>query len=177
MSNSLAQFKAAFAGGARPTLYNVTCAFPLLVAGADASRKLQFTCKGLEFPGISQGVIDVPHMGRTMKLAGDRVFNPINMTVINDTDWTVRTAFERWMNMINGARENVGATRLSEYAVDMLIEQMDRQGKVITSYTIVGAFPVDVSSIQLGFDMIDQIEEFTVTIDMQWWERSSAGII
>jgi len=174
---TLAEFKASFQGGARPTLYKVTCAFPAGVADAAASTKLQFTCKGFEIPGVSTGLIEVPHMGRMLKLAGDRTFQPVTMTIVNDVDWAVRTAFERWANLINGARENVGATRLGDYAIDMLVEQMDRQGNVITGYTFISVFPTDVSPIQLGFDMIDAIEEFTVTLEYQNWERVAAGII
>jgi hypothetical protein len=174
---SLAEFKSTFQGGARPTLYKVTCAFPAGVADAAASTKLQFTCKAFEIPGVSTGLIEVPHMGRMLKLAGDRVFNPVQMTIINDVDWSVRTAFERWSNLINGARENVGATRLGDYAVDMLVEQLNRQGEVITGYTFIGVFPEDVSPIQLGFDMIDTVEEFTVSLQYQWWERGSVGIV
>lgn len=174
---SLAEFKAAFAGGARPTLYKVTCTFPAGVADLAATRKLQFTCKGVELPGMAAGLIEVPHMGRMLKLSGDRVFNPITMTVINDSDWVVRNAFERWANLINGARENVGATNLADYAVDILIEQLDRQNATIASYTLIAAFPTDIAPIPLGYDMIDTVEDFTVTMEYQWFERPDVGII
>lgn len=174
---SLAEFKANFAAGARPTLYKVTLNFPAAVASGDASRKFQFTCKAASLPGQQSGTILVPYMGRKVKLAGDREFNDYQVTVINDSDWVVRTAFERWMQMINGHAENVGATRLADYSVDMLLEQLDRAGEVIATYTLIGAFPVVVDPIGLSYEAVDQVEEFGVTLAYQWWTRSEAGIV
>jgi hypothetical protein len=174
---TLAEFKANFASGARPTLYQVTLNFPAAVASGDASRKFQFTCKAASLPGQEHGLITAPYMGRQIKLAGDRTFSDFNVTVLNDTDWLVRTAFERWMQLINGHAENVGATRLSDYSVDMMVEQLGRDGNTIASYTLVGAFPGSVDPIALGYDSVDQIEEFGVTLHYQWWTRIEAGII
>lgn len=174
---SLQQFKGQFEGGARPTLYNVSLVFPVGVADNSATEKMSFMCKGAQLPGISTGVIEVPYMGRTVKLAGDRQFQPITLTVINDTNWVIRNAFERWFNLMNQHAENVGAVRPSEYQVDMVIDQLGRDGKVIASYTMVGAFPSDLAPIELGFDQIDTIEEWTTTIEYSYWVRPDASIL
>lgn len=174
---SLSEFRANFASGARPTLYQVTLNFPASVASGDAARKFQFTCKAASIPGMQSGTVLVPYMGRKIKLAGDREVQDMQMTVINDTDWIVRTAFERWMQMINGQSENVGATRLADYSVDMLLEQLDRAGNPIATYTLVGAFPVVVDPIGLSYEAVDQIEEFGVTLAYQWFTRAESGIV
>ena len=116
-------------------------------------------------------------MGRTVKLAGDRTFQPINLTIVNDTDWITRNAFERWMAYINNHSENRGAVRPSDYMVDAFIEQLDRSGDTISSYTLIGAYPEDLSPIELGFDQIDTVEEYTVTLQYQWWIRPDQGIM
>lgn len=174
---SLAEFRGQFEGGARPTLYNVSLVFPVGVADGKATEKMSFMCKGAQIPGITTGMIEVPYMGRTVKLAGDRQFQPINLTVVNDNDWLIRNAFERWMNLMNQHGENVGAIRPSEYQVDMVVDQLDRAGNVIASYTLVAAFPSDLSPIELGFDQVDTIEEWTATIEYSYWTRDQAGII
>jgi HPt (histidine-containing phosphotransfer) domain-containing protein len=176
MSN-ISQFMAQFSGGARPSLFSVTCPFPAGIGDGSTTEKLSFSAKNTQIPGIDTGLIEVPYKGRFLKIAGDRQFQEITLQIVNDQDWKVRTAFERWAHMINGHSENVGATRLSEYAVDMLIEQFDRAGNVIAAYTLIGAFPTSLSSIDLGFDAIDQIEEFSVVIQYQWTSRPEAGIV
>lgn len=174
---SLAQFKANFQAGARPTLYKATLNFPALVAGQDAARSFQFMCKGASIPGQQHGTILVPYMGRKIKLAGDREFQDMQLTIINDIDWLLRTAFERWMQMINGHAENVGAIRLADYSVDMLLEQVGRDGNTIATYTLIGAFPAVVDPIALDYEAVDQIEMFGVTMSYQWWTRADAGIV
>ena len=174
---SLSEFRGQFEGGARPTLYNVSLVYPAGVAGADATTKSAFMCKGAQLPGITVNPIEVPYQGRTVKIAGDRSFQPITLTIINDSDWKVRNAFERWFNLMNQHSENVGSVRPSEYQVDMVIDQLDRKGQVIASYTLVGAFPSDLSPIELGFDQVDTIEEFTVTIEYSFFIRPDQGIV
>ena len=49
-------------------------------------------------PASNINVIDVPFRGRNLKIAGDRTFDVWTITVINDTDFLIRNAFERWMN-------------------------------------------------------------------------------
>lgn len=174
---SLSQFKGQFDGGARPTLYNVSLTFPVGVADGVASEKVTFMTKGAQLPGITTGVIEVPYQGRTIKLAGDRQFQPITLTVINDNNWIIRNAFERWFNLMNQHAENVGAVRPSEYQVDMVIDQLDRSGAVIASYTLVAAFPSDISPIDLAYDSIDTIEEWTATLEYSYWIRPDVAII
>ena len=42
---------------------------------------------------------------------------------------------------------------------------------VLKSYRFYGVFPpTNVSSIELSYDRADTIEEFTVTLQVQWWD-------
>jgi hypothetical protein len=45
--------------------------------------------------------VPVQYFGRELKFAGNRTFSDWTITVINDEDFTVRNAFERWMNGLN----------------------------------------------------------------------------
>ena len=44
------------------------------------------------------GMINVPFRGRELKVAGERTFENWVVTVINDEDFKLRTAFEKWAN-------------------------------------------------------------------------------
>jgi hypothetical protein len=41
---------------------------------------------------------------------------------------------------------------------------LDRNGKPIKAYKLIGCFPTDISPIELSYEATDQIEEFTVTL-------------
>lgn len=176
MSN-IAEFKQRLEGGARPNLYRVTVNFPMAIADNSAVEKLQFMCKAAQVPGVRAGIIETWYMGRSIKLAGDREFDDYSITVLNDTDWKIRTQFEKWMNIMNQFAENIGLSRPNDYMTDIVVEQLDRGGNTIATYTLVNCFPTDLSAIDLSFETTNTIEEFTVSLAYSYWQRPEAGIV
>jgi hypothetical protein len=47
---------------------------------------------------------------------------------------------------------------------DWQVNQLDRTGKPLKAYKLIGCFPTDISSIDLSYEATDQIEEFSVTL-------------
>ena len=92
-------------------------------------------------------VVDVPFRGRQLKVAGDRTFEPWTVTIINDTDFTVRDSMERWLNGINNHSANTGLTNPVDYQADLIVEQLDRDESVIKTYNFRGCFPVNISKL------------------------------
>lgn len=163
-------------GGARPNLYNVVLTFPASLPVGLASVKAAFTCKAASLPSSNLGMAQVPFMGRAVKLAGDKVFDDWNISIINDTDFSVRNAFELWSNYINGNMGNVSAPgwgNPTNYFAYADVIQLDREDRAIKSYRMEGLFPVNVGEIQLGFDQNDVIEEFPVTLACNYWRSNT----
>jgi hypothetical protein len=160
-------------GGARPNLFRVTVNFPAYAGGN--TELASFLVKGAQLPGSTIAQIDVPYRGRQLKIAGDRTFENWTITVLNDAVMDVRNAFERWMNGMNEHTENVGISTPTDYQADMIIDQLDKADNVTKSYTIRGAFPVNVAAIDLSFDSNDAIEEFTVELAYQYWESGTTS--
>lgn len=168
--SSIDNFKAKLVGGgARPNLFSVICNFPSFAQG-DAELA-SFMIKGAALPGSVLGQIQVPWRGRFLPVPGDRTFEPVSLTVINDTNMAVRNAFERWMNFINSNVSNVAGSSIpSEYMSDLEIRQLDKSGDVLKTYFMRSAWPTNVSQIDLSNDSTDQIEEFTVEMVYTYWE-------
>jgi hypothetical protein len=57
----------------------------------------------------------------------------------------------------------------------MTIEQLDKAGNITKSYTVRGAYPVNVAAIDLSYDTNDAIEEFTVEFAFQYWESDTTS--
>ena len=89
-------------GGARPNLFKATVNFPGY-AGGDVELT-SFLCKTAQLPSSIMNVMEVPFRGRQLKIAGDRTFEPWTVTILNDTDFSIRNAMERWMNRAVGQR-------------------------------------------------------------------------
>lgn len=100
-----------------------------------------------------------------IKVPGDRVFDPWVMTVRNDIDFSHRNVFERWHNLINSLEGNLQGTddyRNIYGTIDVL--QLGENDRVLKTYKLINAFPINVSQIELAYDQNDSIEEFTVDI-------------
>jgi hypothetical protein len=160
-------------GGARPNLFKATINFPSY-AGGD-TEFTSFMVKGAGLPSSVVANIDVPFRGRQLKIAGDRTFEPWTITVINDSEMKVRNSFETWLNGINEHVNNTGLQNPTDYQADMIIEQLGKDGSVTKTYTLRGAFPTNVSQIDLSYDTNDAIEEFTVEINYQYWESNTTS--
>lgn len=195
LERTLTDFRARMVGGGtRSNLFECEINFPQLAIDdsstgqkGELSRKTRFLIKAANLPASTLGVIDVPFRGRNLKIAGDRTFDPWTITVINDTDFSIRNAFERWMNLINKNQDAAGKIDPSEYQREAFIYQLGRANHenkgtesenipVLKTYKFYGIFPSSVSAIDVSYDSSDTIEEFTVDLQVQWWDTYAGNM-
>ncbi len=160
-------------GGARPNLFKATINFPGYAGGN--VELTSFMCRAAQLPGSIMSEIIVPFRGRELKIAGDRTFDVWSPTIINDTDFDVRNAMERWMNGINAHSDNSGLTNPVDYQADLIVEQLDRDGSTLKTYNFRGCFPTNIDPIDLSYDPAAAIEEFSVTFQVQYWESNTTS--
>ena len=160
-------------GGARANLFKATVNFPGY-AGGDVELT-SFMCKAAQLPASVMAEIIVPFRGRELKIAGDRTFEPWTITVINDTDFSVRDAMERWMNGMNAHSANTGLTNPVDYEADLLVEQLNKDGTTAKTYNFRGCFPTGLSPIDLSYGTENEIERFTVEFQVQYWEAATTS--
>ena len=169
------RFKSALTnGGARPNQFAVQMSFPTYVAGAQlAVARAPFLISVAELPGQTVNPAIVQYLGREVKFVGDRIYAPFTMTVLNDAEMSIRTGLEQWMGGMEDYAGKFGRLQPSEYQRDMQVFQLDRNGNALKSYSIVNAFPVDLSPVGLDFGANDQISSFTVTFQYQHFTVSN----
>ena len=171
-------------GGARSNLFEVEITFPdgIGISESSVSDKVPFLVKAAEIPASNLGNIPVPYRGRVLPIAGDRTFDPWTVTVINDTDFLIRDAMEKWSNSINDIQTAQGSINPEVYQTSARVFQKSREGngpsdteKDLRIYKFEGIYPNVVSSIPLDFGATDQIEEFQVTFNYLFYEVQTAG--
>ena len=155
-------------GGARPNLFKATINFPGYANGD--VELTSFLCEAAQLPASIMGTIIVPFRGRQLKMAGDRTFAEWTVQIINDTDFAVRNSMERWMNGMNAHSANTGLASPVQYEADLRVEQLDRAGDSVKEYIFRGAFPSDLSPIDLSYATTDEVERFTVTFQYQYFD-------
>ena len=175
---------------ARPNLFQVDLAFPTGIINNSSLINLgKFTVRAANLPSSQIGVIEVPFRGRVLKIAGDRTFEPWTITVMNDSGFVLRSAFELWASSIQAYNENFtsAATLGNEndstgYLADMSVHQLAKDIKsgdkprVLKSYKFYNIFPSAIAAIDLDYGNNDAIEEFTVEMQVQYWTPLDASI-
>ena len=160
-------------GGARNNQFKVTMPFPGYAAVGGETESMAFLCQATNLPQSELGELTVNFRGRPIYMAGDRTFQTWSTTIINDTDFGIRNAIERWSNGINNATDGEGLTNPADYQVDAFVDQLDRNGATIKSYTLRGVFPTEIAAIELDYGTNDAIEEFGVTFAYQYFESNT----
>ena len=189
VTKTLTNFKSRLeGGGARNNLFEVT--LPSFPAAAEdfwsqgeneANTKFSFLCKAAQLPASTVASVAVPFRGRELKVAGDRTFEPWTVTIINDEDFGLRTAFEAWMNKLSKLNDATGVTNPTSYMTNAYVKQLGRGNKkfvdqndggesaILRTYKFYDIFPTNVSAIELSYDSTNTIEEFQVEFQVQYF--------
>lgn len=170
------------ASGARSNLFSCTMTLPTtavkdagMAKQSDSTDKLDFLVNATVMPGYINGEIPVSYYGRQVFFAGDTTFGDWTCTVLNDEDMKVRTNIERWIEAMNSAEGNVREWDIPHSSMlgTILVKSYSLAGdttKTIDSMKLHGAWPNNISPIELSHDSVNTIETFTIT-----WQYSYSG--
>lgn len=161
------------AGGARPNQFRVTLNMPTAVGGTLDQKSLLVT--GAALPASNVNPTIVQYRGREIKLAGERIFDPWTITIVNDTGFSLHGPMMEWMNAINNVSDNTGEIVPARYYSQIGVEHLDRNDDPLATYTLYDAFPINISEIALNYGQNDVVEEFSVTFQYQYFDYRTAG--
>ena len=74
------------------------------------------------------------------------------------------------MNVINKLSDATGFNDPAEYQEDAFVHQLDRDGSTLRTYKFFDIFPTNISQMDLSYETIDTVEEFTVELQVLYWE-------
>lgn len=161
---SIDQFKAQLIGGG-PRANRFKVFIPR------SGNRIEFLVRTAALPAANVGVTAVKWMGNTIQLPGDRTFDTWEVSVINDVEFTTKTALEQWQGEIQGYGVGTGATNLDFMVDRAYVEQLDKSDAVLARYEFFNMWPSAISSIALDYEQGDALETFTVTFQLSHWER------
>ena len=170
-------------GGARPSQFEVLMPFPTIATAGDAAQHAKFMCVAASLPPSTIGSIEVPFRGRTIKIAGERQFQNWNVTILNDGDFALRKALERWSQAILNHGSTAGIVTPKDYVVDLEVKQLGRsesynaEEKTQRHYVLRNCYPVNISEIALDFGDTNNIERFNVEFSVDYWTTKDNEIV
>ena len=160
--------------GARANLFEVQMT-GATVAGLNASE-FTFSCKAAQIPASSVAVVEVPYFGRVVKVPGNKTFENWTVTIINDEDFLIRNAMERWITGMGTHEGNVSTISAGDGTLygQAVVSQFGKTGgSALEEYNFVNIFPVNVAAIDLAWDTNDAVEEFTVEFAYDYWTHGT----
>ncbi len=178
MAFAVSEFKTNLkGGGARPSLFTVDIDAALTQLGIAPPASSKFLIKGASIPTSTIGSYDVFYHGKAIHVAGDRSFETWDTTIINDEDFGIRIAIEKWMDLIADHKLNIRSESLSQkkegenadYKKSIKVTQFSKSGKHLHHYHFLGAFPTALSAIALDWATASEMEEYTVTWTYDRW--------
>ena len=106
-----------------------------------------------------------------LKTCGDRTFEAWTVTVINDVEFSVRSALEAWQLDISQLDSGIGAINNDYLLSRAFVEQLNKDDSVLARYEFFNMFPQNIGGIELNMGTVDEVETFEVSFDYSHWER------
>ena len=136
-----------------------------------AGNRIEFLCKAAAIPAATLGEIPVNFRGHILKLAGDRTFEDWSATIINDSEFSARSALEAWQQDIQELDSGVGMASNDYLLSRAFVEQLGKDDAVLARYEFFNMYPKNIAAIELNYETVDALEEFTVDFTYSHWER------
>ena len=164
-------------GGARGNQFRVTITPPAGISIGLDVRRTSFLVKSASLPSRAITEIPLKFRGRTIYMAGDATEPEAWVTTfVNDTDFMIKNAIERWSNGINDFALNTGVVSPADYQTDLTVDQLDRDDTVLKTYILKNCWPTTSgAAIPLDATTNDTIEEFEVSWRYQHFEASGVN--
>ena len=156
---NVSEFNNQYSGDyARPNLFEVS------IAQMDTKMMI----KTASLPATTVGVVEVPYQNRKLKVPGDRTFADWTATILNDEAYVVREALLQWQSEITGFTSFASTVDVSAAHRAITIQPLNRGGETSSHLAIVYGWPSAVGAIDLSWETVDAIQEYTVTFSVSW---------
>jgi hypothetical protein len=144
-------------------------------------KKWQYMCKASQIPASTITAIEVPYFGRMVKVAGEsREFGPLTTTVVQDEGYEIYGGMVAWLEDLNGAATNTTKTNLfssrSSYTADITLEMYKKDGTSDQKWKFINCWPSNMSAIDLNWDTVNTIQEFTIDWQYDYYLHDQANI-
>jgi len=187
--SSIDNFKAQIAnelGPINPNRFRVTFAPKISFTGVEGIKlndlderptggnHLVLQPETVQIPGSQIGSFENQTFRNPTKYPNIRTYEDVSMVFPITRKFSIVKFFKQWHDQIVSKDDWTVAYR-DDYAVDLLIEQLDRNDNVVFDVTLENAWPVGVNSLDLDAAGSDVVSKIAVTFTYEKFKDSSTG--
>lgn len=155
----------------RPNRYQVFMFAPQIVSKELDLYHISLSCSGAAIPGKALGTTDVRNgTPNVYKRPNDIIYQPIRLTFQVSESGIERELFERWISYIYNEDTETFEYPNTYYA-NVDIHQYDVKYELVAKYTLIDAYPTNISDILLSYDSNDTIQTFEVEMTYKHWTK------
>ena len=165
-------------GGARTNLMWCSMTPPQGIAGMS---DWTYLCKASQIPASTITAVEVPYFGRNVKVAGEsREFAPLTTTVVQDEGHAIYNGLVSWMSFLNAPMQNTSKAGIfaarNSYTTQITLQMYKKDGVKDQDWVFVNCWPSNMSPIDLNWDSVNTIQEFTVDWQYDYYYHAQANI-
>ena len=172
---NIENFKNAIGGGVRPALFRVGGR----IGASGIDEDTSFLVTAAQLPESTLGSTEAPYRGRTIKLPTSRTFADWQISILSDEAMALRNKFESWIEDLNGSEDNIAERNISLVNTtdfpDWSVDQLDRNGDAIKSYTMKYCYPTSVGAVSLAAGE-EGLLSFDVTLAYSYFITSDVNV-
>lgn len=169
-NSDISSFISGFDGGLRANRFLVVGDFPQGVDATNPAEQFTYHVRGANIPASDLSQIGVPYRGREYKIPGNRTYATWQMTLIDDTNFTLWQKFHKWANLINSHTDNVPTNGINlnftGLMKDWSVKQLDINGTCVRHVKLHKCWPSVIGEI--SFLMEDNESFCTYTVDLEY---------
>lgn len=166
MSFKISEFQAEVAnrGLARQNRFQVS------IPNTGDLRLFNLFCQSASLPGATVQVKKQNLFGPAyIRPANINYGEQISLSFLCDKDMQIRKGFDEWLHQVINKSSFTVAYK-SDYARDVLIDQLNEKEEITYSIRLVEAFPVSIGALALNQSALDRFHILPVTLAYRYWE-------
>ena len=142
------------------------------LTGMNENNMVEVLCHTCSMPGRGINTTDHVHYGAPYKAPIGQDYSTANFTFNTDTKYNSRKFFELWQQTIVNIETNT-LNFYKEYIADVTIKAYDRENKETYSVVLHEAYPISISSVELGYGEKNSLVDVAVTMAYRYWSNEA----
>lgn len=132
---------------------------------------VQIACHTISMPPRASMVYPHNQLSAQFMVPYSQMYEPVTLSFYNSAELNQRTFFEIWQSAVFNINDN-SMNFFVEYARDMKIYQLDRQGNKTYGVTLYAAWPQSIGDVAYSYSSNNTPLSCSVTMAYRLWKRT-----